>query len=117
MTEKAVASSDATNIKASIVRDGESYKLNGLKWWTSGACDPRCTVAIFMGKTDVSAPPHKQQSMVLVPMDEPGVRVVRPLLVYGYDDAPHGHAEVEFKDVVVPRGNLLLVSECDQEVG
>jgi acyl-CoA dehydrogenase len=107
MTEPEVASSDATNIRASIVRDGDSYVLNGRKWWTSGAGDPRCKICIFMGKTDPAAPAHKQQSMILVPMDTPGVTVARMLSVYGYDDAPHGHAEVRFDTVRVPAGNLL----------
>jgi acyl-CoA dehydrogenase len=109
MTEPAVASSDATNIEASIRREGNSsYVINARKWWTSGAMDPRCKIFILMGKTDADAPRHQQQSMILVPRDTPGVRVVRPLTVFGYDDAPHGHAEVEFKDVRVPIDNILL---------
>ncbi len=108
MTEPAVASSDATNIQASIVRQGDEYLINGRKWWISGAADPRCKIAIFMGKTDPSAPPHQRQSMILVPMDTPGVRVERVLTVFGYDDAPHGHAEISFEDVRLPISNILL---------
>ncbi|MFN3628584.1 MAG: acyl-CoA dehydrogenase family protein, partial [Casimicrobiaceae bacterium] len=108
MTEPAVASSDATNIETSIVRDGDHYVIDGRKWWISGAGDPRCAVYIVMGKTDPSAPLHAQQSMILVPADTPGVRVIRPLNVFGYDDAPHGHCEVAFDNVRVPVGNILL---------
>ncbi|MGP6191524.1 MAG: acyl-CoA dehydrogenase family protein [Vulcanimicrobiaceae bacterium] len=108
MTEPGVASSDATNIEASIVADGDQYVVNGRKWWTTGALDPRCEILIVMGKTDPSGPRHLQQSMILVPMDTPGVRIVRALGVFGYDSAPHGHGEVDFEDVRVPRANLLL---------
>ena len=108
MTEPAVASSDATNIECSIRRDGDHYVLNGRKWWSSGAGDPRCAVYIVMGKTDPEAPRHSQQSMILVPANTPGIRVIRHLSVYGYDHAPHGHMEIELKDVRVPAGNLLL---------
>jgi acyl-CoA dehydrogenase len=108
MTEPAVASSDATNIRAEIRRDGDHFIINGRKWWTSGAMDRRCKIAIVMGMTDPQAEPHKRQSMVLVPLDTPGVTVVRPLSVFGYDDAPHGHAEVTFENVQVPVSNILL---------
>ena len=108
MTEPEVASSDATNIQASMVRDEDEYVLQGCKWWTSGAGDPRCKVAIFMGKSDASAATHKQQSMILVPMGAPGVKVLRTLSVFGYDDAPHGHAEIRFDGVRVPAANMLL---------
>ena len=108
MTEPAVASSDATNIEADITREGDEYVINGRKWWTSGAGDPRCAIFIFMGKTDKSAPRHSQQSMVLVPRDTPGITILRPLTVFGYDDAPHGHMEVDFKNVRVPVNHILL---------
>jgi acyl-CoA dehydrogenase len=108
MTEPAVASSDATNIECRIRRDGDNYVIDGHKWWTSGAMDPRCAIAIVMGKTDPTAPKHLQQSMILVPMNTPGVEVVRPLMVFGYDDAPHGHAEVVYRNVRVPADHILL---------
>jgi acyl-CoA dehydrogenase len=108
MTEPEVASSDATNIRARIVRGGDEYIVSGLKWWTSGAGDPRCKIAIFMGKTDPTAAPHRQQSMILVPVDTPGVKIVRLLTVFGYDHAPHGHAEISFENVRVPASNMLL---------
>ena len=108
MTEPDVASSDATNIQSSITRDGDEYVLNGLKWWTSGATDPRCKLLIFMGKTDPDAHRHQQQSMILVATDTPGMEVVRALKVFGWDHAPHGHAEVRFDNVRVPVSNLLL---------
>jgi acyl-CoA dehydrogenase len=108
MTEPAVASSDATNIQASIVREGNEYVITGRKWWSSGAGDPRCKIAIFMGKTDPTGPKHKQQSMILVPMDAPGVKIERLLTVFGYDHAPHGHGDVTFNSVRVPATNMLL---------
>jgi len=108
MTEPDVASSDATNIACRIASDGDDYVIDGRKWWTSGALDPRCKIAIVMGKTSTSGPRHLQQSMVLVPMDTRGVRVVRPLTVFGYDDAPHGHAEMVFEGARVPKTNILL---------
>jgi len=108
MTEPDVASSDATNIATRIVRDGDAYMIDGRKWWSSGAGDPRCKIAILMGKTDPSAATHKQQSMILVPLETPGVKIVRMLTVFGYDHAPHGHAEIYFEKVRVPATNMLL---------
>ncbi len=108
MTEPQVASCDATNIEASIRRDGDEYVINGRKWWSSGAGDPRCKISIFMGKTDPAAARHKQQSMILVPLDAPGVKIERMLHVFGYDHAPHGHGEISFENVRVPATNLLL---------
>ena len=108
MTEPAVASSDATNIEASVVRDGEHYVINGRKWWSSGGGDPRCKIAIFMGKSNPNAARHQQHSMILVPLGTPGVTIERLLTVFGYDHAPHGHAEITFRDVRVPASNLLL---------
>ena len=108
MTEPAVASSDATNIQSSIRREGNEYVINGRKWWSSGAGDPRCKIAIFMGKTDPTAKRHQQQSMVLVPMDAPGVKIERLLTVFGYDHAPHGHGEVSYENVRIPITNMLL---------
>jgi acyl-CoA dehydrogenase len=108
MTEPNVASSDATNIQSSITKNGDTYVINGRKWWSSGAGDPRCKIAIFMGKTNPKAETYKQQSMILIPMDTPGVKIIRLLNVFGYDHAPHGHAEVNYENVRVPAGNLLL---------
>ncbi|HXN15471.1 MAG TPA: acyl-CoA dehydrogenase family protein, partial [Usitatibacter sp.] len=108
MTEPDVASSDATNIQSSIVRDRDHYIVNGRKWWTSGAGDPRCKIFIVMGKTNPTAPKHEQQSMILVPREAPGVKILRHLPVFGYDDAPHGHMEIDFHDVRVPAANILL---------
>lgn len=108
MTEPDVASSDATNIRSSIERDGDHYVINGHKWWISGVGDPDCKLMIFMGKTDPTAPKHKQQSMILVPTDTPGVKIIRPMTVFGYDDAPHGHMEIVFDNVRVPISNILL---------
>jgi acyl-CoA dehydrogenase len=108
MTEPEVASSDATNIRCSIMRDGDSYVIDGHKWWSSGAGDPRCRVYIVMGKTNPEAPKHAQQSMILVPSDAPGITVHRPLNVFGYDDAPHGHMDISLSGVRVPAGNILL---------
>jgi acyl-CoA dehydrogenase len=108
MTEPDVASSDATNIRSQIVRESDHYVINGRKWWISGAGDPRCRVAIFMGENSPAAPKHQRQSMILVPLDAPGVTIKRMLSVFGYDDAPHGHAEIEFRDVRVPAANMLL---------
>ncbi|MDZ4318784.1 MAG: acyl-CoA dehydrogenase family protein, partial [Phenylobacterium sp.] len=111
MTEPQVASSDATNIETRIGRDGDHYVINGRKWWSSGMGDPRCKVAVVMGKTDLDAPRHQQQSQVLVPMDAPGVKIVRMLPVFGYDDAPHGHAEAVLENVRVPVHEALLLGE------
>ena len=108
MTEPEVASSDATNIETSIMADGDEYVINGRKWWSSGAMDPNCKLTIVMGKTDFDAPRHQQQSMILVPIDTPGLEVLRPLPVFGYNDSPEGHAEIQMTNVRVPKGNLLL---------
>jgi acyl-CoA dehydrogenase len=116
MTEPAVASSDATNIESSIVRSGDEYVINGRKWWSSGAGDPRCAIYIVMGKTDPGAPVHRQQSMLLVPAATEGIRVIRPLTVLGFDDAPHGHMEIELSDVRVPVSSVLKGEGCGFEI-
>jgi acyl-CoA dehydrogenase len=116
MTEPDVASSDATNIRSQILRDGDHYVINGRKWWISGAGDPRCRIAIFMGQSNPDAPRHRRQSMILVPLETAGVAIKRMLPVFGYDDAPHGHAEIEFKDVRVPVSNMLLGEGCGFEI-
>jgi acyl-CoA dehydrogenase len=108
MTEPEVSSSDSTNISTRIEKQGDHYVINGHKWWISGAGDPRCRIFITMGKSDPEAPRHSQQSMIVVPADAPGIRIVRPLNVFGYDDAPHGHVEMYFENVKVPAGNILL---------
>ncbi len=110
MTEPDVASSDARNIRTRIEKDGDEYVINGTKWWTSGAGDPRCKIFIVMGKTDPNATTYHQQSMILVPRDTPGIEIKRMLPVFGYDDAPHGHAEIEFKDVRVPASAMILAA-------
>ena len=117
MTEPDVASSDATNISASIVRDGDAYVINGRKWWTTGAAHPRCKVLIFLGRSNPDAPRHQQHTMLVVPMDTPGVRVVRNLSVFGYDESPHGHCEIAFENVRVPLENVLLGEGRGFEIG
>jgi alkylation response protein AidB-like acyl-CoA dehydrogenase len=109
MTEPAVASSDATNLQCEIKKEGENYIINGRKWWISGAGDPRCSISILMGSTpSPTSPPHRQHSMILVPFPSPGLKILRPMTVFNLDDAPHGHMEIEFRNVIVPKENIIV---------